>query len=791
MFKKIKNKGPAISIALKAFGTIVFILFLAIGVNAQNTKGDKPIPNQRQVRESKFKSVKKKKNIKTRDISGRRLRTRNQSSASRANASWPQPNPYANRKQTKTERAAKPRGRVFDTPPSDRQQPWRGDISGRKIRVQSQKSQSARTNVYPQRGPYVNNPSKKPPSKPTIYKRTASGSRPIRQSPRQDQRAWKGDIKGGPVGTPSRSGKHKKIFSQKGPFVNHYSKKANEPQRTYPNQSKIRRAARQAPGKPSRFGSAYPRSATGNFITRGRKNVYWGKFSKGEKPFTRDITGRPLRLLNFRSAPAGLISRDTVKFFGRRPGGDRPFKGGYGGFRSATKRGQQAWQGDISGRKIRAYTTGRKGETAGQLIFPRKLSISGAQGGVGKPQRGSGYRSRSGKSRIYGDPLPPRAPGIGANGINYQGRLRRGQMSPGFSRQGVGFAGSLKSRRPDKGGGSVSGKLWNNGQSPIPVRTPRGGAEIGAFQGTFKRGELSRGFSRQGADYTGSLKTKRPLKGGGSISGKLWNNKENPIGAKVPPSGAEKINGFPGHYKLFDLAPSMVSQGEGFSGNIKTRRPKKGGGSVSGKLWNNKEQPIEVRTPPSEGQAVGYAGKIKLPKWKRSYIQNPNAADESIKKQRPDKTTYEVAGLHVKVRQGQYKDKPLAAKGAMPGVAPSKSSVKASEYARGVKMYWQYKHNPNSASEALKVRAPDKAYAKIGSYQGNIKMRKYNDQHLHPDAQFAHGFRDNVKDERTIFMNFKLFWAKLFKKSDTQPDHLKDKLRKPRYDKGEQGMWYQ
>ncbi len=776
---------------LKAICAGAIVLLFSISAHAQNTKGDKPIPNQRQVRESKFKTIKKKKNTKTRDISGRRLRTHNQSSASRANASWPQPNPYANRKKTKTDRAAKPQGRIFDTPPSDRQQPWQGDISGRKIRIQSKKSQSARTNVYPQRGPYVNNPSKKPPSKPIIYKRTASGLRPIKQYPRQDQRAWKGNIQGGSVGTPSRSGKYRKFFPQKGPFVNHYSKRATETQRTYPNQSKIRRAARQAPGKPSRYGAGYPRSATGNFITRGRKNVYWGKFSKGEKPFTRDITGRPLRLLNFRSTPAGLIGRDTVKFFGRRPGGDRPFKGGYGGFRSATKTGQQAWTGDISGRKIRAYKTRRKGEIAGRMVFPRKLSVSGAQGGAGKPRKGSGYQSRSGKSKIFGDPLPARAPGIGAIGINYPGHLKRGQMSPGFSRQGTGFAGNLKASRPAKGGGSVSGKLWNNRQSPIPVRTPRGGSEIGGFQGTFKRGTLSSGFSRQGADYAGSLKTKRPLKGGGSVSGKLWNNRENPIGARIPPSGAEKIGGFPGRYRMFDLAPSMVSQGEGFSGNIKTRRPKKGGGSVSGKLWNNHEQPAAVRTPPSDARDADYSGKIKLSKWRRNYIQNPNAADESIKKLRPEKAIYQVAGLQVKVRQGQYKNKPLAAKGSMRGVAPSKTSVKANEYAGNVKIHWQYKHNPNSASEALKVRAPDKAYAKIGDYQGNIKMRKYNDHRLHPDAQFAHGFRDNVKDERTIFMNFKLLWSKLFKKSDTQPDHLKDKLRKPRYDKGEQGMWYQ
>ena len=61
---------------------------------------------------------------------------------------------------------------------------------------------------------------------------------------------------------------------------------------------------------------------------------------------------------------------------------------------------------------------------------------------------------------------------------------------------------------------------------------------------------------------------------------------------------------------------------------------------------------------------------------------------------------------------------------------------------------------------------------------------------LHPDAQFVKTNKNNVDDEKGLFTNFKLWWARLFKKNDTQPDHLKEKIRKPRYDKREQGLWY-
>ena len=62
---------------------------------------------------------------------------------------------------------------------------------------------------------------------------------------------------------------------------------------------------------------------------------------------------------------------------------------------------------------------------------------------------------------------------------------------------------------------------------------------------------------------------------------------------------------------------------------------------------------------------------------------------------------------------------------------------------------------------------------------------------LHPDTKFIKTNKNNVADERDLLTNFKLWWARLFKKEETQPDHLKEKGKKPRYDKGEQGMWYE
>jgi len=101
----------------------------------------------------------------------------------------------------------------------------------------------------------------------------------------------------------------------------------------------------------------------------------------------------------------------------------------------------------------------------------------------------------------------------------------------------------------------------------------------------------------------------------------------------------------------------------------------------------------------------------------------------------------------------------------------------------------RYVHNPNSDKHALDVIAPSRVVARIRDYQGNVRMNKAQGTNLHPDSEFAHGFRDNVKQDRTFLMNIKLMWSKLFRKNATQPAVVKEKVRRPRYDKKERELW--
>jgi hypothetical protein len=469
-----------------------------------------------------------------------------------------------------------------------------------------------------------------------------------------------------------------------------------------------------------------------------------------------------------------------------------------------------------------------------------------------KPDKGGGSISASGKYQSN-QRLPARTPGIGAASISKS-------------------QAGMKGIKPEKGGGSISGTMWNNNNKPIMVRAPgKGGVAVANYSKRIQTNQSTKTFSQGGLNYYRGSGAERARNGNLSTTAKATanNNNNKPLKVRAPGKGGAAVANYSKRIqtnqsaKTFSQGGLNYYRGNGaerarkgnlsatdkatannnkplpsanygktanrvarFQGNLKTREPDKGGGSVSGKLWNNNGQPIDVRIPKGDAALeVGYSGFIKQPMLKRPYEQNPNANKNALKKQKPMNTVYMADGLQVSVKAKETGVNPNAAKGSMPGIKPSKATVKASEYASSMKMYWSYKqnpssaeesqktiapsksflqasdfsgrtrltknyvHNPNSDREALKVLAPGRAYARITDYQGNVKMKKYNDPKYFPDAKFAHTNKNNVKQERTIGMDLKLMWSKLFKKNDIQPSSVKEKPTRPRYDKNEKELW--
>lgn len=690
---------------------------------AQDRGGDRPVRNKGKIREVRFKSRNKQGDrARTKDVAGRRIRTRGASSADRARATYPVPKTArAARRKQGGDRAGKPVSPIYGSRPHDNQRPWKNGVYGRRVQVRSATGRAS--NVYSNRNQLY------------LLK--------LKQ------------------GTPGDYGRGKKKV---------------------------------VPRSASR---AYLRHKSINPIARFSR-----KHKRGDQAILTDLAGRQPRGKNFHTAPQPLVNApDPYK--GRKRVGDRPYRGRGGTVFSSGIKTPKAWKGDISGRKIRGSSPGKKYETGGRISG--RLQASDPRLGDRRlhgKRKGVGYRTAtvSGEKRP-GLALPRKTPGIGINGVGgltvksgrhdplKPGRAGKSRSGKGWNNQGnplpvrqpmsrsagAGtFQGNMKWRgplTPRRAGTSKSGELWNNNGRALPRKPPSSTDQrVGAFQGNmrFHRDTKPRNSGkskdrgvwnndgmpligkapprsiRTHAIFQGNIKGGRPDKprhSGESRSGVLWNNDERPLIGKAPPRSIRTMAIFQGNIK-----------------GGRPDRPRNAGESRSGVLWNNKETPIKSR-PPSDVNAAAfrYKGNIRLAGFGRSYVKNPNASALALKKSKPEQNTFDVGGI--------------------------RSRTKAYHYVR----------NPSSADGALKVREPGRAFARASSYQGNIRMKKFDlfgRRDLHPDAQFVKINRNNVKGEKDALTGLRLWWSRTFKKNDEQPEHLKTKPGKPRYDKGEEGMWY-
>lgn len=709
---------------LRLFTLASLVVLFSLPSLAQNRGGDRPVNNKGQAREARFKSRNKQGDRpRTKDVAGRRVRTKGKSSVDRAQASYPTPKTAraAKRKQN-VDRAGKPLSPIYTGRPRDTQKPWKDGIYGRRVHVRPATGQAR--NVY--------------------SNRTQLAILKTKQRP------------------PGDYGRGKKKV---------------------------------VPRSASR---AYLRHKSINPIARFSR-----KHKRGDQAILTDLAGRKPRGKNFQTPKQPVVSAPDP-YRGRKRIGDQPYRGRGGAIMSSGIKTPKAWKGDITGRRIRGSDGRTKTDTGGRI--PMRLQATDPRVGDRRlhgKRKGVGYKTAtvSGENRPGGRALPRKPPGRGITGVggltvktNRQDPLKPGRA--GSSRTGKGwnnqgnplpvrqpssgsvgagtFQGNMKGRRPltpRKAGTSKSGVLWNNNGRALARRPPSSTDQrVGAFQGNMK---LQR--------------TMTPRDAGKSKSRTLWNNNGTPLVGKAPPRATRTHAIFQGNIKggrpdtprdagksksreswnndgmpLVGKAPPRSSRTYAtFQGDIKGGRPetpRNAGKSVSGVLWNNNETPIKSR-PPSDVNiaAFRYKGNVRLAKFGKSYVKNPNASALALKKSKPEKNTYEVAGI--------------------------RSKTKAYHYVR----------NPSSADGAMKVREPGRAFANASSYQGNIRMKKFDmfgRRNLHPDSQFVKINKNNVKGEKDALTGLRLWWSRTFKKNDEQPEHLKAKPGKPRYDKGEQGMWY-
>ncbi len=732
-----------------------------------------------------------------------------------------------------------------------RERAWKGNAAGRVISTRSKRTSYTGKSQY-QRFPgsarSITRDPERPKKKTRIVPRSVSGANRIRKgrSPyssfrRQTawEKAYKGDITGRPFRTKrtverpiiqkprdtrySKGGRKDRPY--KGGTLGGGFRTATRPsERAWKNDisgTKLRKRTSKRPKFNGNYYQTYPfRQKQGERAFKGKikGSGYKSVSSRKERPGQR-IQGRK---------PPGEGTRRGISFQGNIKGG-KPLKGG--GSVSGRRWNNQ-------GRAIQGRgTTGQDSRTArfqGNIKGGKPLkgggSISGRRwNNQGRAVQGRGATGQDNRIARFQGNVKGGKPLKGGGSIsgrrwNNQGRPVQGRGTTGQDSRTARFQGNIKGGKPLKGGGSISGRRWNNQGRAVQGRGATGqDNRIARFQGNIKGGKPLKGggsisgkrwnnngtpLQRKGttrqdnnvAKFQGNIKGLKPFKGGGSVSRNNWNNDGKPITkerlrfqdmdiavwkgrtkrkSKEPSSETKKATTFTGRTK-----PFIRGKYDGFASEYRGEQKRKFGYVHNP---NSADEALKVREPEKNVRlSAQFQGRTKT---RRKYVKNKNAADESLRVVKPGKNETEAGnyrGFHTPLR---YLKNKQAAEESLKARAPGTSYAQIKEYRGTLKRTMRFTKNPNSADGALKGIGPSRASIKASNYQGNIKMSKKSIRNTHPSFKYNDGRDDSNEFKKGLF-NLRLFWAKLFKKNENQPQHLKSKERKPRFDKREQGLWY-
>jgi len=785
--------------------------------------------------------------------------------------------------------------------PRSGDRPTKGNVSASGRRVTPKNNPARAIVIYPQSGAFVKNASPSPPrvEKPSSVRlpssgkglrepkrvdvawssaRTASGRKIQDRKPTTQQQAWSGNSAGKRLQVRSDQSNARKVFSATNKMVHNKSPQPNlKSEKGLPLRA-IRNAKGYTPAAVAVTPSKSAPSASATWLGKEKKNVYWGKIFKDRSRITTDLTGGPLRKVDFKSGAAGIASNDTVR--SSRP---NVAAGGLSnaktpGYKSATK-GGRAWSGDLAGKRLRSgRMTGGRGAKGQPLLSAQSAGADFQVKKTGRAKKpdatASGY-GREGK-KVLGFPAPKGFATAALSAAALRQQLMYGALKPvgkallaaglmkptGFSSANALSSKNLYPRtsarnqnfnpanfRKEKG--IASGNL--NVRS-MPGKARLAGGTIAMNQ--FTPGRL-KAMSKANAPIAKSTRSNlasrkifaslRPSEVRRSIlmhkmpvSLRGWTTppfeKGTPQGIMVirrqpgntnvllnrmrindPASRQRELSGFKQRYP-YEKLPGDFKAVAGYSGNLRITRPER----IAGSLRSRPEQslkPVDVsgwnqnyrieKIPGAFKHVAGYTGGVRLTKANRSslasgksygnpfrnnWVKHPQADPDALKKRRPSEGIYLTAGLQKeRMRLLAPNKNPDLLKLDYRSEKFNRSVVSDIASYSGKQPQKNYVNSPSGVASALRVVNPYQAPLRPAQFQ--VGFRLYNEHRAfvpgaHPDARFAQLKEDNVKGERSQLSGIKMLWSKTFRKNELQPSSVKQKIRRPRYDPREVGIWY-
>ncbi|MEQ8713491.1 MAG: hypothetical protein RIC80_10760 [Cyclobacteriaceae bacterium] len=99
----------------------------------------------------------------------------------------------------------------------------------------------------------------------------------------------------------------------------------------------------------------------------------------------------------------------------------------------------------------------------------------------------------------------------------------------------------------------------------------------------------------------------------------------------------------------------------------------------------------------------------------------------------------------------------------------------------------RYEGTQQTISYADKMKYADKMAGKMAGYTGGFKTPKRNNQ-MHPSASYVYGKRASSPSQKELFRKLNVVWVRV-NGNKVQPDSVKDKPEKLKFDKKEKDLW--
>lgn len=385
----------------------------------------------------------------------------------------------------------------------------------------------------------------------------------------------------------------------------------------------------------------------------------------------------------------------------------------------------------------------------------------------------------------------------------------------------------MKGYRPLKGGGSITA-FWNNKGKPLRKRD-RSSIDLASsgYKGNMPLSALPSYGSGGEGTYQGNMKAKKPLKGAGGSITTQWNNDFQPIEGRGP--GKYDVGRFTGNLPMSAL-PSYGDGKEGtYQGNMKRQdtKIKQSPGTERGRTksftflrlgdpqhmgLNHREKNLKVKNDlPKE-----------LSRVERQRIEDAGGMDRGRTQSLSFLTLGDPTrgGLHAEMGnkkrkrdlpneiKGKQRLRLMDAEGMDRGRTRSFTFLKIGDPNHGglhAEMGNKKRKNdlPSGITGKNKIRLADADGLDNGTRKtlsfwaigdptrgGLVRSPAQARGRLHPSSDYTKaGKHYNSIDKKEQPVKLKLWFAKLFKRQANQPDAVKEKERRPRYNKNEREIW--